>query len=135
MFETRAMIRAGNHAISAGHDLATKAGMEVLQNGGNAIDAGVAAGIALGVLHSDLVNFAGVAPIMIRLADSGETVTIDGLGVWPKLASVDYFEREHGGAMPEGLARTVVPAAPAAWIEALIRDGRSEEHTSELQAH
>tara|TARA_R110000787_G_scaffold143488_1_gene257160 strand:+ start:49747 stop:51504 length:1758 start_codon:yes stop_codon:yes gene_type:complete len=123
MFETRAMIRAGNHAISAGHDLATKAGMEVLQNGGNAIDAGVAAGIALGVLHSDLVNFAGVAPIMIRLADSGETVTIDGLGVWPKLASVDYFEREHGGAMPEGLARTVVPAAPAAWIEALIRYG------------
>ncbi len=122
MIESRAVVHADRHAIAAGHELATRAGMEVLEAGGNAVDAGVAAGLAIGVLHCDLVNFAGVAPIIIRMA-GGETVTIDGLGVWPKLASVEYFEREHCGAMPQGLARTVVPAAPASWIAALAQFG------------
>lgn len=123
MIEHRTAVHAQKHAIAAGHDLATQAGLQVLDSGGNAVDAGVAAGIALGVLHSDLVNFAGVAPIMIRMAESGEVVTIDGLGVWPKAASVEFFEREYGGAMPTGIHRTVVPAAPAAWITALEKFG------------
>ncbi|MEX0694449.1 MAG: gamma-glutamyltransferase [Rhodospirillales bacterium] len=122
MIQSRTVVHADRHAIAAGHELATRAGMEILEAGGNAVDAGVAAGLAIGVLHSDLVNFAGVAPIIIRMA-GGETVTIDGLGVWPKRASVEYFEREHGGAMPQGLMRTVVPAAPASWIAALARFG------------
>ena len=42
----------------------------MLEAGGNAVDAGVAAGIALGVLQSDHVNFGGVAPIMIYLAET-----------------------------------------------------------------
>lgn len=123
MIEHRAAIRAKTHAIAAGHDLATQAGMEILENGGNAVDAGVAAGMALGVLHSDLVNFAGVAPIMIRMAETGKVITIDGLGVWPKAASVEFFEEHYAGAMPTGIHRTVVPAAPAAWITALDRFG------------
>ena len=123
MIESRDVIRAEEFAISAGHELATQAGMEILKNGGNAVDAGVAAGMALGVLHCDLVNFAGVAPIMVRMADTGKTVTIDGLGVWPKLASVDFFEKEFGGEIPQGILRTVVPAAPAAWITALKKFG------------
>lgn len=123
MIEHRAAIDAEKYAIAAGHELATKAGMEILQNGGNAVDAGVAAGIALGVLHSDLVNFAGVAPIMIRMADTGEVVTIDGLGVWPEAASVEFFEKTYDGAMPTGIHRTVTPAAPAAWIAALSKFG------------
>ena len=119
MIEQRTPVHAGTHAIAAGHELATAAGLEILEDGGNAVDAGVAAGIALGVLHSDLVNFAGVAPIMIRMAETGDVVTIDGLGVWPKAASVEFFEREYGSAMPTGIYRTVVPAAPASWIKAL----------------
>ena len=35
----------------------------------------------------------------------------------------DYFARNHGGAIPEGIERTVVPAAPAAWLWALERYG------------
>ena len=123
MIEHRDAIDAEKFAIAAGHDLATQAGMEILENGGNAVDAGVAAGIALGVLHSDLVNFAGVAPIMIRMADTQEVITIDGLGVWPEAASVEFFEERYGGAMPTGIHRTVVPAAPAAWIAALSKYG------------
>jgi len=46
----------------------------VLQAGGNAIDAGVADGIALGVVHCDQVQFSGVAPILIYLAERNEAV-------------------------------------------------------------
>jgi len=115
----RPVIMANQFAISSGHQLSSQAGFEILNAGGNAVDSGVAAGIALGVLHSDLVNVAGVAPIMIRMAETGKVTTIDGLGTWPRAASVNFFETQYGGAIPEGILRTVVPAAPAAWITAL----------------
>src|SRR5207248_4742339 len=114
----RPTIAVTQHAIAAGHYLAATAWFEILQAGGNAIDAGCAAGIALGVLQPDLVNVAGVAPIMIRLAD-GTVESIAGLGWWPRSLPADLFMREHGGTIPDGVLRTVVPAAPDAWITAL----------------
>ncbi|WP_043336341.1 gamma-glutamyltransferase family protein [Belnapia moabensis] len=122
MHATRPTLYGARHAVSAGHYLAAAAGFAVLEAGGNAIDAGCAAGIALGVLLPDLVNVAGVAPILIRLAD-GRTETIAGLGPWPASIPADLFQREHGGRIPNGVLRTVVPAAPDAWITALERHG------------
>ena len=55
--------------VASANYLAAQAGFEILEAGGNAIDAGVAGGIALGVLQCEYVHFAGVAPIMIHLAD------------------------------------------------------------------
>jgi len=119
----RPVISARRHVVSAGHYLAAHAGFAVLEAGGNAIDAGVAAGIALGVLQSDLVNVAGVAPIILYHAESRKVFTVSGLGVWPRLVTPDYFMKRHGGKIPRGLLRTVVPAAPDAWIQALQRWG------------
>src|SRR5437660_1683611 len=119
----RPAIAVTRHAISAGHYLAATAGFDILQAGGNAVDAGCAAGIALGVLQSDLVDVAGVAPIMIYLAEKEEVVTIAGLGPWPKALDPQLFVRAHGGKIPKGVLRTVVPAAPDAWITALRRYG------------
>src|SRR6516225_987693 len=119
----RPTVAVTQHAISAGHYLAATAGFEILQAGGNAVDAGCAAGIALGVLQSDLVDVAGVAPIMIYLGDQQEVVTIAGLGPWPKALDPELFIREHNGKIPKGVLRTVVPAAPDAWITALRRYG------------
>ena len=118
----RPTLYGSRHAVSAGHYLAAAAGFAILEAGGNAVDAGCAAGMALGVLQPDLVNFAGVAPIMIRLA-TGELETIAGLGHWPRALPADLFMREHGGTIPQGVLRTVVPAAPDAWITALERHG------------
>jgi gamma-glutamyltranspeptidase/glutathione hydrolase len=115
----RPLIRATTGMVASGHYLATQAGVRILERGGNAIDAGVAAGICLGILQSDMVNFAGVAPIMIYLANSHEIKTISGLGPWPKAASVQYFKEHFEGKIPVGIHRTVVPAAPDAWIRAL----------------
>ena len=116
-------IVGARHMVSAGHHLAALAGFEILEAGGNAIDAGVAAGLALGVVHSDQVQVSGVAPILIHLAESGETLSIAGLGPWPRATRPEHFIDELGGTIPLGLLRTVVPAAPDAWILALARHG------------
>jgi gamma-glutamyltranspeptidase/glutathione hydrolase len=117
------MVIGHHYMASAGQYLATEAAHAILRAGGNAIDAGVAGGIALGVVHSDQVQFSGVAPMLIYLADRDETVSIAGLGWWPRALNVERFIRDHNGTIPMGILRTVVPAAPDAWILALQRYG------------
>ena len=109
--------------VSAGHPLAAQAAARVLAAGGNAIDAGVAAGFMLGVVHPDMVSFAGVAPILVHVAATRETFEVSGVGPYPRRASAEYFRTRHGGDMPSGLLRTVVPASPDAWCVALQRWG------------
>ncbi|MEC9455137.1 MAG: gamma-glutamyltransferase family protein [Pseudomonadota bacterium] len=119
----RPLLRGQRHMAVAGHYLASQAALQILEAGGNAIDAGVAAGIALGVVQSQYVNVAGVAPIMVYLAAEKRVETISGLGPWPRAVTPELFQRDHGGHIPEGVLRTVVPAAPDAWITALARYG------------
>src|SRR5262249_41978178 len=69
-------------AVAAGHALAAEAAAHVLGAGGNAIDAGVAGGLTLGVVHPDMVSVAGVAPILVHVARTGETW--QGSGVRPR---------------------------------------------------
>jgi gamma-glutamyltranspeptidase/glutathione hydrolase len=119
----RPEIAGTRHAVAAGHPLAALAALRILDGGGNAVDAGVAGGLCLGVVHSDMVNVAGVAPIMVYDATRREVHTISGVGTWPARATVDFFRQQCGGEIPVGLLRTVVPAAPDAWITALERFG------------
>lgn len=120
---SRMTIMGTKHVISAGHYLAAHAGFEVLEAGGNAIDAGVAAGIAIDILQTDKVNFGGVAPQIVYRAKDRKMTCIDGLGVWPMGITPDYFEKRHGGKIPPGVERCVVPAAPDAWITSLANFG------------
>jgi gamma-glutamyltranspeptidase / glutathione hydrolase len=110
-------------AVAAGHSLAAEAAASVLSAGGNAVDAGVAGGFTLGVVHPDMVSVAGVAPILVHLARTGETWQVSGVGPYPQASSREYFMQRHGGQIPAGLPRTVVPAAPDAWCTALERWG------------
>ena len=119
----RPTIMGTRHVIAAGHYLAAHAGFQILEGGGNAVDAGVASGIAMGVLQTDKVSFGGVAPLIVYLAKKKEIHCIDGLGVWPKAVTPDFFQKFHGGKIPPNELRSVVPAAPDSWITALERFG------------
>ncbi len=110
--------RGSNHMVVAGHYLAAAAGLRILDQGGNAIDAGVASRIAVKVTMPHWTSFAGVAPIIIYLADKDEVVTISGLGRWPKSATLEYF-RDTYGEIPVGVARSAVPGTCDAWLRAL----------------
>jgi len=115
----RPTIMARRAAVASSHYLATMAGMRILQQGGNIVDAGVATGLCINVLQPHMTSLAGVAPIVLHLANENRTVVIDGLGVWPKAASIDYFRQHHSGDLPEGILRSIVPAAADAWLTAL----------------
>ncbi len=109
--------------VAAGHPLAAQAAARILADGGNAIDAGVAAGLTLGVVHPDLVSFAGVAPILVHLGKTRETFEVSGVGPYPRKATAELFRTQYGGEIPPGVLRTVVPASPDAWCAALERWG------------
>jgi gamma-glutamyltranspeptidase / glutathione hydrolase len=119
----RPTIVARRWVVSSGHYLATLAGARQLERGGNAVDAGVAAGICLGVVKPDIVSVAGVAPILLWLAAERRVVNVAGLGGWPRRTRPEVFAADHGGVIPDGLLRTVVPAAPDAWLTTLARHG------------
>lgn len=119
----RPTIAGREQVVTAGHYLASQAAHAILDAGGNAVDAGVCAVLVMGVVQSEMVNVAGVAPMAIYLAERDEMLTISGLGWWPGAVSPDLFMREHGGRIPEGLLRTVVPATPDACITALSEFG------------
>lgn len=110
-------------AVAAGEPLAAGIAAEVLAGGGNAVDAGVAATIALCVTKSEQVQLGGVAPMMIRPSGSAQVFTLEGVGRWPARADRTHFVTEHDGLIPHGVLRCVTPAAPHAWITALKRFG------------
>lgn len=119
----RPTIVGRSHAVATGHYLATEAAMRILDRGGNAVDAGVAAAMALAVLQPNVVSFAGVAPTLIYLREQGKVLSLEGLGYWPAATDVLRLIEEGGEIVPEGILRTVIPAAPATHILALRKYG------------
>src|SRR3981189_347418 len=93
----RPTIMGTRHMVAATQYLAAEAGFRILVAGGNAVDAGVAVGISLGVVQPEFVNVAGVAPIIIYSAADDRVVTIPGLGTWPKALDRNYFKQRQGG--------------------------------------
>lgn len=112
-----------HYAIACGHYLGAAAAARVLERGGNAVDAGVSAAMALAIVQPDIVSFSGVAPTLVYRRDDRSVHALAGLGYWPAASDVERLRSEGMGAIPEGLLRTVVPAAPATHIQALLRFG------------
>ena len=119
----RPQIQGRNGLVVSSHPDASMAGLDILRRGGNAVDAGVAVGLALNIVHVDDCGFLGVAPTIMYLADRREVVTIDGLGVWPKAASVEYFQRKNVTQLSDPILRVLTPGAADAWFTALARYG------------
>jgi gamma-glutamyltranspeptidase/glutathione hydrolase len=119
----RPTIMGTNGMVSTGHYLSTLAGVQVLQQGGNAIDAGVAAAVAGCVVQSEMVSFGGMAAIQIYRADLDQSFAIAGVGHWPERASLAYFRDECNGHVPKDARNAIVPAAPDAYLTALERFG------------
>ncbi|MEA2663013.1 MAG: hypothetical protein QOH08_2585 [Chloroflexota bacterium] len=83
--------------ITAEHPLAAEAGARILREGGNAVDAAVAAAFAMGVVEPMTSGLGGVAWCVIREPD-GTITTIDGAGAAPMRATPDMYELQPAGA-------------------------------------
>ncbi len=119
-FTTRPVIMATHGAAAAGHYLAARAGLRMLEIGGNAIDAGVAMGFALAVLKPDQNGIGGESPILIYSADRARVSAINGQGVAPREATIDRFRGMGIDLIPgDGLLPATVPSAVDNYITAL----------------
>jgi len=115
-----------NAAISTADIYATQAGIEILQKGGNAIDAAVAVQFALAVTLPRAGNIGGGGFMMLRLAD-GDVKALDFREKAPSRATRNMFLDENGQYVP-GLSRSGglasgVPGTVDGMISALERHG------------
>ena len=123
------------YAVACGHYLAATAAVRVLERGGNAVDAGVTAAMALAILQPDIVSFSGVAPTLVYRKSDRTVHSLAGLGWWPQSTDIERLRSEGNGVVPDGLLRTVMPAAPAPHIEALLQFGTISFEEAASAAH
>src|ERR1700722_10687890 len=86
--------------VTSVHELASRAGVEMLHSGGNAIDAAVATGFALAVVHPQAGNLGGGGFMLFRLAD-GKTHFIDFREKAPAAATENMYLDAQGNVLPE----------------------------------
>jgi gamma-glutamyltranspeptidase/glutathione hydrolase len=125
--------------VAAGHPLVAEAGLRILEKGGNAVDAGVATLFAASVVEMASFGAGGECPILIKLKD-GPVVAINGDGIAPALATVEFYEHlrrddprlvslgtignARGGIIPSfGPLSAIVPSAMDSILLALEKYG------------
>jgi len=123
-FTTRPVVMGTHGMVTSGHYLATRAGLHILEEGGNAVDAGVATGFALSVLEPYLYGIGGEVPILLYLADMHRVVSLSGQGPAPKAATIEWFKKRGMKNIPgDGLLAATVPDSVSTWITALANFG------------
>ena len=92
---------ARNGMVVAQEKLATHVGVEILRQGGNAVDAAVAVGFALAVTHPQAGNIGGGGFMLVHLAARNETIAIDYRETAPAAMTRDIFLDDKGEADPK----------------------------------
>ncbi|MGB8987384.1 MAG: gamma-glutamyltransferase [Candidatus Sulfotelmatobacter sp.] len=118
----------GQHGIVASaHELASRTGVEIMQAGGNAVDAAVATGFALAVVHPPAGNIGGGGFMLIRMAD-GKTHFLDYREKAPAAATRDMYLDAQGnvieGASEYGYKAIGVPGSVAGMVYAEQKYGK-----------
>jgi gamma-glutamyltranspeptidase len=108
----RPVILSDNGMIASGHALASEVGLRVLRSGGNAVDAAVAAWAVQGLAEPEMTGLGGDMFMLVYLAKTGEVKFINGTGVAPMAATVDFYKGK-GGIPGEGILSVSVPGAVA----------------------
>jgi gamma-glutamyltranspeptidase/glutathione hydrolase len=120
-------VHAQHAMVVSVHELASQAGVEILQAGGNAVDAAVATGFALAVVHSPAGNIGGGGFMLIRMAD-GKTHFLDYREKAPAAATRDMYLDSQGnvieGASEYGYKAIGVPGSLAGMVTAEKKFGK-----------
>lgn len=124
-------VRTKHAMVVSIHHLATDAGVEVLKEGGNAVDAAVATGLALAVVHPAAGNIGGGGFMLIHFAagpDAGNDTFIDYRERAPMAATVNMYLDAKGNLIPDasitGYKAIGVPGSVAGMVYAEKKYGR-----------
>jgi gamma-glutamyltranspeptidase / glutathione hydrolase len=120
-------VHAQHGIVVSAHELASRAGVEIMQAGGNAVDAAVATGFTLAVVHPPAGNIGGGGFMLIRMAD-GKTHFLDYREKAPAAATRDMYLDAQGnvseGASEYGYKAIGVPGSVAGMVYAEQKYGK-----------
>lgn len=104
--------------VSSAHELASKAGVEILKKGGNAVDAAVATALALNVVEFNASGIGGGGFTTVRFAKTGEVVCLDYREMAPASSTKDMFSSEQSKKERWGIDGGKSVGVPG-WIEGM----------------
>ncbi len=114
----RPLVMGRNGVVSSGHYLASLAGIRVLQEGGNAVDAALAAAFVMTVVRPETCGPGGDLFALVAMKQTGKIEALNASGPAPVKASMDFFREEHLDAIPvSGPLSIAVPGAVDGWLE------------------
>jgi gamma-glutamyltranspeptidase/glutathione hydrolase len=120
--------RPGQAAIASGHRLATEAGFEVLDKGGNAFDAAVAVSAALSVVEPISSGLGGGGFFLLHQVDGDRDVFVDAREAAPAAATSDRYRTKDGkldsSIAEDGPWAAAIPGLPAALVHVAGKYGR-----------
>ncbi|PKL95803.1 MAG: gamma-glutamyltransferase [Gammaproteobacteria bacterium HGW-Gammaproteobacteria-8] len=118
----------GKAAISSAHELATAAGFEILEAGGNAFDAAVAVSAALAVVEPSSSGIGGGGFWLLRHSATGHATMVDGRETAPAAAHADMYLDDNGEVDRDlainGPLSAGIPGSAAAWVHISQTYGR-----------
>ena len=117
----RPVVMGRNGMVCAGHPLAAQAGVAILQQGGNAVDAAIAAAAALNVVEPLMSGIGGDGFIMTYRANDDSLRICNGTGAAPYAATP---ERYRAGIPMKGIHSVSVPGLLNAWLDVHAAQGR-----------
>jgi gamma-glutamyltranspeptidase / glutathione hydrolase len=120
-------VHAQHAMVTSVHELASRAGVDIMQAGGNAVDAGVAVGFALAVVHPQAGNLGGGGFMLIRTS-SGAAHFLDYREKAPGKATENMYLDAQGNVIPDaslvGYKAISVPGSVAGMVYALKKFGK-----------
>jgi len=115
-------------AVASAHPMATRAGMEILQAGGNAFDAAVAVSATLAVVEPYSSGLGGGGFWLLQAGNGGDAVMIDGRETAPGKAHRRMYQDQNGKVIPDlsvtGALAAGIPGEPAALVHIAKNFGR-----------
>jgi gamma-glutamyltranspeptidase/glutathione hydrolase len=117
-FATRLEVLGQNGMVATSHPLATQIGLDILKNGGNAIDAAIAANAALGLMEPTGCGVGGDLFAIVWDANTKKLYGLNASGRSPKKLTLAYFEEKGMSKIPSlGPLPVSVPGAVDGWFE------------------
>ena len=126
-FASRSEVIGANGMVATSHPLATQIGLDILKKGGTAVDAAIAANIALGLMEPTGNGIGGDLFAIVWDADKKKLHGLNASGPAPKNISIDYFAEKGLKKIPSyGPLPVTVPGAVDGWVKLHEKFGKLE---------
>ena len=121
----RSMVATEYGIVAASQPLAARAGVQILERGGNAIDAAIAANATIGLMEPTGNGMGGDLFAIIYMAKTGEFLGLNASGWAPKALDIEHLAGKDIETMPRrGIYSVTVPGVVAGWDALVGRLGR-----------